>query len=307
MLEKVSVIVPIYNVEKYLIESIESLIIQTYTNLEIWLIDDGSTDGSKMICEEYQKKDTRIHYYYQQNMGVSSARNIGLNIASGKYIYFMDPDDRIDKTLIEKLVRNNIYDMRICGFYELYMNKLIEHKCTNKEIILDKNKVIEEIFEKGAIGGFLWNKIFRLDLIKKYQIQFNEDICMLEDMIFVIQYLLKIESIGLIPDSLYYYRMRKSSAIWKKNNECYNSYKVLLSILKENKIDSISFKYMLCCSRFLDKKMVKDFGIKTIYNELIIKKCISRKRKLKLVIYRRFNFLYKTYILIKSKKNKFYN
>ena len=120
MTEKVSVIVPVYNVEKYLRKCLDSIIQQTYQNLEILIINDGSTDGSDVICREYVEKDTRIAYITKENSGVSDTRNMGLKQASGDYVTFVDSDDWIEKTYVEELydkITTYNADIAIANYY----------------------------------------------------------------------------------------------------------------------------------------------------------------------------------------------
>ena len=126
MEDLISVIVPIYNVEKYINRCIDSIIEQTYTNLEIILVDDGSTDNSGSICDEYAKKDNRIKVIHKENGGVSSARNVGLDTAIGQYITFVDSDDYIEKKYCEillKTLKKQKADCVACGYNRIYKNK----------------------------------------------------------------------------------------------------------------------------------------------------------------------------------------
>ena len=132
----ISIIVPVYNVEKYLNRCVDSIINQTYKNLEIILVDDGSTDNSGKICDEYQKKDSRIKVIHKTNGGMSSARNAGLDIATGNYIAFVDSDDYIALNMMATMrgyvVDNNV-DMAVCGFTRLTENKILSER--GKEVI----------------------------------------------------------------------------------------------------------------------------------------------------------------------------
>ena len=177
MNDLISVIIPIYNVEKYLKKCIESVIKQTYTNLEIILVNDGSTDGSGQICNEYKEKDNRIKVIHKENGGISDARNIGLNIATGKFIYFVDSDDYINDDAIEylyKLLINNDAAIVIGNdkfVYEKTINKSIELQEENKN-----NKEWEEIktytpeeaikstFYNYGLTSSIWNKLYRAEL-----------------------------------------------------------------------------------------------------------------------------------------------
>ena len=134
----VSIIVPVYNVEKYLERCLDSLINQTLKDIEIILVDDGSTDDSGNICDKYAKKDKRIKVIHKENGGLSDARNIGLSIANGRYLQFVDSDDFIHKQMIEILyntIINNNADISICDFDKVYENTKIKYN--TKEISLN--------------------------------------------------------------------------------------------------------------------------------------------------------------------------
>ena len=125
-MELVSVIVPVYNVEKYLKKCVDSILSQSYQNIEVILINDGSLDGSGEICEAYAKKDERIKYITQNNSGLGKTRNRGIEEASGKYLLFVDSDDYIENTMIEKLYHNiteSHADVASCGIYNVYRQK----------------------------------------------------------------------------------------------------------------------------------------------------------------------------------------
>ena len=142
MEDLITIIVPIYNVEKYLRECIESICRQTYRNIEIILINDGSNDNSAKICDEYKEKDSRIKVIHKENGGVSSARNKGLEIAKGAYITFVDGDDYIDEKYCEKLLKNlkeNNVECVLCGFNRIY-EKTAEVVTKGENLLLDKNK-----------------------------------------------------------------------------------------------------------------------------------------------------------------------
>ena len=161
--------IPIYNVKNYLAKCVDSILNQTYKNLEIILVNDGSTDGSEIICEELKKKDKRIRIINQKNGGLSSARNTGIRNANGKYIQFVDSDDWIDYECIEEL-HNCIYkdnsDISICGIImsfpdcEKKMNWFGENACINKE------EALEGLLRNSIISSHAWNKLYKRKLFK---------------------------------------------------------------------------------------------------------------------------------------------
>lgn len=167
-MQKLSVIVPVYNVEKYLHRCVDSIINQTYSNLEIILVDDGSPDNSGIICDEYAKKDARVKVMHQKNSGVSAARNAGLDVASGEYIAFVDSDDWINdnmySALIYEIEANNV-DMVKCGVYETDTVHGRNYTYKDNETF-NKEDCFEKYFE-----GFLWtiacNGIYKSELAQK--------------------------------------------------------------------------------------------------------------------------------------------
>ena len=159
----ISLIVPIYNVGKYLPKCIESILNQTFKNFELILVNDGSTDNSGVVCDDYAKKDTRIKIIHKSNGGVSSARNAGLYVAKGEYIGFVDPDDYIDKNMYEKLYRlciDNNSDIAICRFNREINGKIQNKESTEEIIELNNMEAMNELFKGNLYRFSLCNKLF---------------------------------------------------------------------------------------------------------------------------------------------------
>ena len=208
--ELISVIVPIYNVEKQLKRCINSIINQTYKNIQILLIDDGSKDSSGKICDDFSKYDTRIVVLHQDNVGVSAARNKGIELAKGRYICFIDSDDYIEKNYIEELyqlMRDEKIDLGICDLNYKYTNKEDCWSTVGEKTINLKN-VSEEIFlelnEKYLIYG-PYNKIFKSSIIKKQKIKFIKEMSYGEDLIFNLSYLQYVKIIKTTNQTRYNY------------------------------------------------------------------------------------------------------
>lgn len=183
--ETISVIVPIYNVEPYLNKCIDSIINQTYKNLEIILVDDGSTDRSGEICETYKKKDKRVRVIHQQNGGAASARNRGLEIATGKYIGFVDSDDYIAMDMYESLIgcMDNDIDIVTCGKFFVYppgIRKTNRKKhCAHKKTKYGTEQAIEELLKGELFSYGVYEKLYRKELfddIRFLQGRVSEDI-----------------------------------------------------------------------------------------------------------------------------------
>ena len=200
---KISIIVPIYNAEQWLERCVDSIVAQTYTDWELLLIDDGSTDRSGDICDRYAASDPRIQAFHKPNGGVSSARNLGLDHAQGEWITFVDSDDYVFPCWLENFIYNSSgVDMVVQGFktpyaYEPIYNKDVHgvsYKGSGKEGLLElfKNKYL----------GYLWVKLFRTDIIRENHIRFDTKISLQEDEDFVLQYatytrqMVSIEDIG---------------------------------------------------------------------------------------------------------------
>lgn len=192
---KISIIIPAFNAAESIHRCVESIIFQTFTDFELLIIDDGSTDSTGMICDNYAKKDKRIFAFHKENGGVSSARNLGLNNAKGDWIAFCDSDDWVEDRWLEHFV-NNIYDAEIVvqGFY-----------CDNwpdgkKNIGISdyygsKNEFIIQLHQ-NSIVGYVWCKLFKRSYIQEGKIRFNENYKILEDEDFVMQYLVRVNKIS---------------------------------------------------------------------------------------------------------------
>ena len=213
----VSIIVPIYNIEKYLERCIESLIKQTHKNIEIWLIDDGSTDNSRKICDEWMDNDSRINVIHKKNGGVSSARNVGLNNCKGEYVVFVDADDYVKENYIEVLLNSaveNNCEMAIVNFIEKYSDgreKKVGY--TTKSKLLNRKEFLDNLCNKNSYKSGPFNKIFLRKIIVENNILFDENVFYGEDLFFIVEFSQKIERFFYEYDEhLYYYYCREGSA-----------------------------------------------------------------------------------------------
>lgn len=214
MTDKISIIVPVYNVKTYIEECIESIIQQSYQNLEIILIDDGSNDGSGEICDTYGRKDPRIKVLHKENGGVSSARNKGLEIASGDYIGFVDSDDVCKKNMYEKMLEVYKNDSSIDFCYcDIFQDGKVDSRGENG--VIDKSSKMKLVFPFGAS---LWNGLFKKNKLK--DIFFDESYFYGEDLLFLIRYLKNIEGrIYHLKCPLYSYRTNENSITNDENEE----------------------------------------------------------------------------------------
>lgn len=214
----VSIIIPIYNVEKYLHKCIDSVLNQTYKNLEIILVDDGSLDNCPKICDEYAKKDSRIKVIHKKNGGISDTRNNGIEASTGKYISFVDGDDYIDEHMIEELCKNikeTNADISVCSYYKVYNQKLEElklHKSNHTITGIDKYHTIYNKY--SSVMKAPWNKLYKKEVFK--EIRYPKGIIM-EDSYVLTDILQTVDKISYIEKPLYYYVQREDSIMHSFN------------------------------------------------------------------------------------------
>ena len=201
---KVSVIVPVYNAEKYISKCVDSILGQTFKDFEIILVDDGSPDGSGVICDEYALRDSRIRVIHKANGGVSSARQCGLDNARGEYTIHADPDDWVEPDMLEALyakAKAEDADMVICDYY-VEFGKKTELK-QQQPSALDSETVLREMFQR--LHGSLCNKLVRRACYKDFQISFPPEVHYSEDLYVVVSLLLHPIKVAYIPRAFYHY------------------------------------------------------------------------------------------------------
>lgn len=224
----ISIIVPIYNAEKYLNKCIESLINQTKKELEFVLINDGSTDNSEEIIKSY--KDKRIKYFKNENQGIGKTRNFGIEKATGKYIMFVDSDDYIDKNMAKLMFDkafSNSLDMVVCDYYKVINNENIEEKLPSfKPTTLKKSPDL-----LCDINLSPWNKIYKTSLIKDNNIKFVENL-KYEDAPFVIETLDKANKVGKVNKCLNYYVIHGNSETTVRDKRVFDILKIIDKIRK---------------------------------------------------------------------------
>lgn len=225
-MSELSIIVPIYNVEEYLRNCIESILNQSFKNFELILVNDGSTDNSLNICREYEKNDKRIRVIDKKNGGVSSARNVGIDIAKGKYIAFVDPDDDIDFNMYEELIKTikslNV-DIVISSFkyVDVINKKVITQKVWNEinKVIKKKeiHKILMEILSFKENYGLLssFNKLYARKLFSDNNIRFDENKNHGEDVRLNLLLLMKVERICFLETPFYNYYIRDRESLTK--------------------------------------------------------------------------------------------
>ena len=211
----ISVIVPVYNVEKYLDNCVESIVNQTYKDLEIILVDDGSPDNCPAMCDEWAQKDSRIKVIHKENGGVSSARNIGLDNVTGEYIGFVDSDDYLKSNMYELLIENltaTNSDISVCSTFLVDENNNIKADNIFESQVLNQEEAVK--FLSYKMNNSLWNKLFKKDMFKGCR--FDEGHTFGEDHLILLQVLKNVNRVSFISDSLYYYVQRSNSTTGSK-------------------------------------------------------------------------------------------
>ncbi len=283
----VTIVIPIYNVEKYLDRCIESVVNQTYSKLEIILVDDESPDNCPQMCDEWAKKDSRIKVIHKKNAGLGMARNSGLDIATGEYICFLDSDDYIDLTLVEKCIdsidsynsdvvifgRKDVDDNGVVGEMSIDSTK----KVFSGEAV--KNELLPAIFSyKMGFGVSAVGRMYRTDIFKNHDLRFkSEREIISEDAFFALELFSKNVTVSLVKDNLYYYYRRSDSLthVYRKDrqdkndsflNQCVNH--AQKEKLPKQVISHLKMRYHLYTIAALKQIMLADLSKKEKRNAL---------------------------------------
>lgn len=301
-MDLVSIIIPIYNTKKYLSNCLNSIIKQTYSNIEILLVNDGSPDDSSIIMEKYRKKDSRIRCFYKKNGGLSDARNYGIKHAKGKYLCFVDSDDWVSELYVEKLInkiKEDRSDIAVCEFDRVYNKKSTKNKVNNYD--LDGFKV-----------PAAWNKIYLKETIDKYNLKFPKG-KWYEDLTMSSMYVMTCKKKSIINESLYYYRQNNNSIMHTFDDrifQIYDSLNLMETFSKDNNLYNdnkigieFAYVYHVLIGTLFRASFMKDFNAEKIrnivlhveekyptwYNNILVKKNLT--------------FVYKVFLfLIKNKK-----
>lgn len=213
-----SIIIPVYNSEKYIKECINSIVTQKSHNYELIIVDDGSTDNTPTICQQFSKEFSCVKYFRTPNQGVSGTRNMGIEKSRGSYIWFVDSDDKIVREAISSILNKlDDCDCLIFGFAKFSKNnsKILKYQNT----IIKSQTAINRALSDNDFRGYLHNKIFKSDIIKKNHLSLDPKIKTCEDLLFCVQYFSICNKIKIIDNVLYMYRQRKSSAVHQSINK----------------------------------------------------------------------------------------
>ena len=278
----VSLIIPVYNVEAYLRECLDSVINQSYSNLEIIIVNDGSTDGSLNVCEEYAAKDERIRVISQKNGGLSSARNTGLDSAKGLYIGFIDSDDSVHTTFVECLmdaISESKSRIAVCDFSS-DIKQLAN--MDNGKVILSSNEAVSGLLDDFGYKCFAWNKIYQRECFDGVRFPKGK---LFEDIILMYEMFKKTDTIIYVKQPLYFYRMRKGSitkaAFTQRNFHLLESIDYVLNDSRELTgldMDRITLGYLSYFMGFVRRGLISKAAIKD--EECRLRESIKRNAKL---------------------------
>lgn len=300
MNELVSIVVPIYDVEKYLEKCIESIRHQTYKNLEIILVDDGSPDNCPKICDEFTKKDKRIKVFHKINGGLSDARNYGIERANGKYICFVDSDDFVANDYIYTLLglikkyktRVSVVDFEMINGEDLNTKQICKEV---KDYNLNQDQAIRELLKKNSIGDYAWNKMYERSLFSNVRFPSGKK---MEDMGTTYKIFSMIDFIAVSKQKKYFYVQRKNSILHSLNKKFYNDKFYLANerfyYLKEkypNLKENFHFAFQTCmeCYPYLDKENLNNCEITLkilLKNKGNMIKNINWKLRIKYIFYK---------------------
>ena len=215
---KVSVIIPVYNAERYIAETLQSVCGQTYPHMEVLCIDDGSTDDSGRYIREFAARDDRIHYYYMENRGVSHARNEGLRQAVGEYVAFVDADDCIASRMLEEMVaaaQKTSADVAVCR-YDTEMTEEAVVPVGESAVITPEDVIQEMMMPRQQMAAFVWNRLYRRSFLEENRIRFDTEVRVAEDTLFNYECLCNGARVVEVPAVLYHYRIHEDSCMFQK-------------------------------------------------------------------------------------------
>lgn len=279
VLNAISVIVPVYNTEKYLHRCVDSILAQTFTDFELLLIDDGSTDSSGAICDEYAQKDSRVRVFHKENGGVSSARNLGLDKAKGKWVTFVDSDDWIKESFLNKLYINEIESVDIVISYANYVGKP-----NYKNYIEGKYKIelVELLFLHNDLAWQTspWAKLYKTEICR--DIRFKEGMHIGEDLVFLYSYLMKCKYFYVFKLTDYNYLIDDNLTLTRRINKLDEelfSYENISRILNAF-VDRFNIREEIVLSKI---NWIRAYYVQRVLNSMYHNETISQNKRLDVI------------------------
>ena len=318
-MKKISVIIPIYNVEKYLKRCIESVIKQTYSDLEIILVDDGSQDGCAKICDEYKKKDERIIVIHKKNGGLSDARNVGLKVATGEIISYIDSDDYLDLDMYEKMIKameEKNADIVVCGTNIDYEDGHTKVKCEKEEKSFNREEALIELNSFKSFDMAVWNKLYKREVVDKIEFPVGKKS---EDYFVMYQYFARAKKVVIINQAKYHYFQRSNSISRGKNvtHDYIEGSKSQKEFFEKNFPDlnyvgntAYAFSYIATYNRYIKNElkmtneMKKEFKkeVRKYLKDINGNSHISRSKKIQATLFSYSLFIYKIALKVISKE-----
>ena len=318
----ISIIVPVYNVEKYLKKCVYSILNQSYKKLEVILVNDGSTDNSGKICDELSREDSRINVYHKDNGGLSDARNYGVAKANGEYVGFVDSDDYIDQYMYENLykaIRKYNTQIAECGITRVYKNNKLRPHYDGEEysLVVDREGYLKEYLENRKVYGAAVCKLLSIDLAKVLKFPDGK---VYEDVFYTLELLKKVDKYTLISGNYYYYYIRGNSITTKTFSSRDMDYIEIIDKIGEYTLNNYSklkeklfirqgFAYLSIFNQIIqlnDYRQIPEYSIligklKNIRSNIIFNKLAPKSLKIAIILLNINEGLYKK-VLRKYKK-----
>ena len=271
---RISIIVPVYQAEKYISRCLDSILAQSFTDFEVLMIDDGSKDNGGKICDDYAKKDGRFHVVHKKNEGVSIARQTGLDMAQGEYVIHADPDDWVEPDWLSKLYQKIVEDRTdivICDFEQITSDETVI--MVQRPASLHKDDVLEALLD-GVLRGSPWNKLVRRDCFSRYGVSFHPDMNLYED--FFVNCLLIVygATVSILPEVLYHYdtTINENSITMYRKDSHIRSMMIFIDqispILSDKRFDDGWFHRKYLVKEEIFKNRINKYDIKNTYGEI---------------------------------------
>lgn len=236
--KSISVIIPAYNAERTIDRCLKSILSQSFLDFDVYVVNDGSTDNTKNVLKKYTTYPN-IFIFNKNNGGVSNARNYALKFVDSQFVVFVDSDDYVEKDYLKHLIEaicDKKYDMAITGINTIKSGHIV-NKTNYKEGIYSAEDMLTEILNQNGPQGYLWNKIFKLSIIKKYNLKFNSDISMAEDLLFCVKYLIHSNCVSILNNIDYNYvkdgeGLAYTASLYNKNKNYREAYEDYIKSLK---------------------------------------------------------------------------